>query len=467
MKLTNENLRNKIKETSKEKIRRIFRECQKIATYDPIEDEKLISEPFPVKFFTVPFVMEKQIMSSMIDKLDIFMEAMFKLEKFAFTESGSNVYDRLMNSLTDGGRHLVKQCSFESDYSLRKRHKRVDGYLNLSSQTYSIIEVNQAAPLATDFYDVSQRGATHLLNSLGFEYHPELLAHHILAWFIEEYTYRNPGKFPDTIALVIEHGYKPKFIDLPQMALICEELAYQKYGEKLSIKVCFPYEIKLSDEKIMLDDKEVKMIWRNSVYMTEYREKNYPLEDYEHICSNPDKYLLLNATRTWLTRTKEVFAILWDDKFCNNMGLSKEELKLVREIVPLSVNLKYNSSLAEKIYKEKDEWISKPSDAGFGKGVEFGLWHSNSEWKKIIGDRTKEEGFVFQKRVEYPTMDIMDINEQGEIAEFTVEFDMCPQQINGKFPGTALCRTNIVKENEQLSKMNLVGGGIILPVAAV
>jgi len=183
MKLTNENLKNRIKETSKERLKIICRECQKISTYDPIHDQKLKSEPMPVKFFPVPFIIEKQIMSSMVDKLDIFMEAMFKLEKFALSSGGSYVYDRLVNSLTDGGRHLVNQCSFESDFSLRRRHKRVDGYLSLNSGNYSIIEVNQAAPLAIDFYDVSQRATTHFLNSLGFSYHPELLAHHMLDWF--------------------------------------------------------------------------------------------------------------------------------------------------------------------------------------------------------------------------------------------------------------------------------------------
>ena len=467
MKLTDKNLKNSILEKSPEELLRICKECQQIATFDKIENKRLGNESMPVPVFPVPLIIEKEMTSSVLKKLDIYMEAMFKLEKYALSDKGTSLYDRLMNSLTEGGKHLVRQCSYESDFSLRRRHRRVDGYLDFKKGTYSIIEINQAAPLAVDFHDVSQRIATHFLNSMGFEYQPVLLAHHLLDWFVDEYRERNPGKFPATIALVIEHGYKPKFVDLPQMALICEKLAMRRYGEKLNIKVCFPYEVKLSGEKIIFEGKEVHMIWRNSVYMTKYREEGYDIEDYEKICSNPDKHLIINATGTWLTRIKEIFSIFWSEEYCKNMGLSPEEKEIVREFSPVTVNLKYTPEMEEEVVKERGQWISKPCDAGFGAGVEFGLWHSEKEWKKLVDERKEKHGFVFQKRVSYPTKKIMDINEKGNIINHLVEYDFCPQHINGKFPGTSLSRVNIVKEDGKISKMNLVGGGIILPMIPV
>ncbi|MEQ8170389.1 MAG: hypothetical protein ABRQ38_16000 [Candidatus Eremiobacterota bacterium] len=464
MKLTNENLIKCLKETPPEELVRICRECQKIATYDKIKDDRLKSDPMPVTVFPVPYIVTKDIIKNVTGKLDFFIQALIKLEQHILCDRGGLLYNRLMNSLTPGGRHLVEECNFESDYSLKKRHRRIDGYLDFFTGDFSIIEVNQAAPLAIDFYDVSQRMASHFLNSLGFFYQPVLLAHHILNWFVDEYTYRYAGKFPHNIALVIEHGYLPKFIDLPRMALICEELAREKYGEKLSIKVCFPYEISLSGEKIMFDNHEIDMIWRNSVYMTKYREEGLNIKDYETICHNPDKYLIINATRVWLTRTKEVFSLLSNEECRKEIGLSEEEDRIIKEIVPYSVNLKYETQVAETVIKEKDLWITKPADAGFGKGVEFGAAHSEKSWISIIKERTEQDGFIFQKRVTYPTIRVTDIDDDGHLINHCVEYDFCPHHINGAFTGTALTRTNVLEEKGKVKKMNLVGGGIILPV---
>jgi hypothetical protein len=464
MELTNENLKNCLQGISPKELVRICQECQKITTYDKIKDERLRSDPMPVTVFPIPYIVKKETVEDVTKKLDLFIDSLIKLEKYVLSDSGIPLYNRLMNSLTPGGRHLVEECTFESEYSLKKRHRRVDGYLNFNTGSFSIIEVNQAAPLAIDFYDVSQRMAAHFLNSLGFFYQPVLLAHHILDWFVDEYIYRNPGKFPHNIALVIEHGYLPKFIDLPQMALICEELAGDKYGEKLSIKVCFPYEISLSCEKIIFDNQEIDMIWRNSVYMTKYREEGLNIKDYETICHHPEKYLILNATRVWLTRTKEVFSLLSNEECRKEICLSEEEEKIIKEIVPYSVNLKYETHMTETIIKEKDLWITKPADAGFGKGVEFGASHKEKEWIDIIKERTANEGFIFQKRVIYPTFQITDIDEKGHLINHQVEYDFCPHHINGAFTGTALTRTNVLEEEGKVKKMNLVGGGIILPI---
>jgi len=200
--------------------------------------------------------------------------------------------------------------------------------------------------------------------------------------------------------------------------------------------------------------------------MDKYRDEGYDIEDYEKICSNPHKYLIVNATRTWLTRIKEVFAIFREEDYCRSIGFTEDEKEIIREVVPCTVNLKYNPDMIDVVLKEREDWISKPSDAGFGRGVEFGVWHGEKEWEKLVRERKELPGFVFQRRVFYPTTEIMDIDEKGKVKKYKVEYDFCPQHINGKFPGTALSRANIVQEGV-VSKMNLVGGGIILPVVTI
>jgi hypothetical protein len=120
--------------------------------------------------------------------------------------------------------------------------------------------------------------------------------------------------------------------------------------------------------------------------------------------------------------------------------------------------------MTDTVIKEKDLWITKPADAGFGKGVEFGAAHSEKSWMDIIKERTDLDGFIFQKRVTYPTIRVTDIDDDGHLINHRVEYDSCPHHINGAFTGTALTRTNVLEEKGKVKKMNLVGGGIILPV---
>jgi len=462
--LSNNNVRTKLEEAPCQKLKRINKECKEIEKYDSFEDGRLKISSLPIPMYTVPYVFNKNSVMNILKKLDIFIEAIIKLEKYALNNKGGKIYKRLINSLTPGGRYLVEQCSFESEYSLRRRNRRIDGYFDVGTGNYSIIEINQAAPLALHCYDISQRVAVHFLNSIGFYYEPIILANHILDWFVGEYNERNPGKFPANIALVIEHGYYMKFTDLPGMARICEELALRRYGEKMTIKPCFPYDIKLSGDKIYLDGTEINMIWRNSVYMTKYREEGYDIKDYEEICSNPDKYLIINSTRSWLTRTKEVFALFWDDECCKNLRLSFEEIEFIRELIPPSLNLKYRPDMFDEILKEKELWITKPSDAGFGKGVEFGTNHSRDDWEKIMIERAENEGFVFQRRIIYPESEILDIDNDGSVLHNNVEFDFCPHHVNGKFTGTILARSNIIKQNNNILKMNIASGATIIPI---
>ncbi len=458
----NELLEQKLKSLNKSELCKVYNQLQQMSI-----DRNMQIGGTQIPFIKVPLLLEKNNLNSILQELNIVIDTLNRLEVFSLTDQGQPIYERLMKSLTPGGRRLVKQASFESDFSLTHRHRRVDGYL-LSKGEMEIIEVNQAAPLAISFHDSCQDIASHLLNELEMDHSPNFLSEHLLEWFIAEFQHRyGENKFPKVIALPIEHGYPPKFSDLPNMARRIEKLAKENYDERLSIVVCFPYEIHLKNAKPFVDGKSIDLIWRNSVYMDEYRKQERPLEDYEKILSNPQEYLIINSSRAWLTRNKETFAVMWNDGLMEKAGFTKEELYKLRRFLPPTYNLKYDQKDWQKILDHKNEWISKPSDAGFGAGVEFGANMSIKEWEQLMIERSRQEGFVFQKRITYPIEEVLDITEDGELVKYKVELDCCPHHVNGSFVGSALSRANIVGDSKVEQKMNLVSGGHMLPLMMI
>lgn len=462
MKLDVEELVARIEAASPDTRRQVAEECRRLA-----RSEELKIGDVEIPFFTIPFFVDSRAIDATLESLRIFVRALIRLEKCAFTGGGSHLFERLMASLTPGGRHLVTQCSYESDYSFERRNRRIDGFLDLTTGAYRIIEVNQAAPLALHYHDTGQRIAARALEKFDAPCDPQLLSPHLLDWLVGEFKHRFGGDTPDTIALVIEHGYPPKFTDLPRISLACERLSLEKYGHPLKIVKCFPYELRLSRGKIMRDDMKIDMIWRNSVYMTSYREQGLDLKDYEWICSHPDEFLIVNSTRSWLTRSKEVFAIMWDDAAMNLLDLDTDEIKAVRSLVPLSVNLGRAPGMRKELLLDRAQWISKPADSGFGKGVEFGEAHSKESWESLLDERATD-GFVFQKKIDYPGADVQDVGKEGILEKHRVEFDFCPHHMGGDFTGTALVRGSIVFPGRAPgSLMNLASGGYLLPMVRV
>jgi hypothetical protein len=464
MKLTSDNLYASLSELSPEKRIALTRECKDIAV-----NEELQIGGRAISFFTIPLVLEEAAMTPVLGKIGTFLDALIRLEEYALAGEGKSIMERLMASLTPGGQHLVSQCTYESPSSLRRRMRRFDGFLEASAGSYSLIEVNQAAPLAIHYHDAGQRIAAHVVQSLGFSWTPRLLAPHVLEWMLAEYGERHEGAMPATIALVIEHGYPPKFTDLPRMARSCEAIALAKYGHRLTFITCFPYEIKLRAGEIICQDRKIDMIWRNSVYLTSYREERLDVSDYERISSSPDRHILINSTRSWLTRTKEVFAILWDDEAMREMGFTGEAIASLRTVVPLTVNLgrSRNRDLEREIVSDRERWISKPTDSGFGKGVEFGEAHTKESWARLLDER-RVDGFIFQQKIPYPTLECPDIDGEGTITGRSIDFDFCPHHVNGAFTGTALVRANLRgQELSPAQTMNLASGGLLYPLVVI
>jgi hypothetical protein len=462
MDLTQDNLIEAVKSASAQKRKKIFEDCSAIAQ---AEDLRILEKP--ISFFALPFCVEAKAVDAACRKLDPFVSALLRLEEYALSDHGKNIFERLMASLTSWGQDFVRQCPTESVYSLNHRHRRIDGFLDPATGSYLINEVNQAAPQALAFHDTGQQIAAHALAELGFSFEPHYLAPHILDWLFGEYKNRFNGALPDTIALVIEHGFPTKFTELPAIGKACEKLALSKYGHPLKIIVCFPYEIKLCQGSMMLGEQRIDMIWRNSGWMISYKEQKLDLVDYEQICSNPDKFLLVNTIRTWLTRTKEVFAIFWDDAAMNEIGFSEFERKAVRQVVPFTVNLQRTPEMRQEASLAKDRWVSKPTDSDFGKGVQFGNAHSQASWEELLAER-QQDGFVLQERIVYPVAGAINLAGDGSFEETRVEYDFCPHHIDGRFTGSALVRSRLVDACRPAgSLMILAAGGFLYPMARV
>ena len=112
--------------------------------------------------------------------------------------------------------------------------------------------------------------------------------------------------------------------------------------------------------------------------------------------------------------------------------------------------------MAEEIAGAREEWISKPAAGSFSRGFEPGHWHTDESWRALVRERTHPE-FVFQRLVRPQARDLLDIDESGELREYRVRHDFCPQHVDGVFPGTALVRARIEGE----------AGGRIVPIAVV
>jgi hypothetical protein len=101
-----------------------------------------------VPFIHIPYLMPKELTQNPLIQTQKVIDALVKIEEYALRTEGSVVYDRLMNSLSAGGKDLVLQCPYESSFSLRNRHRRVDALLDQKTGKMQLIEINQSAPLA-------------------------------------------------------------------------------------------------------------------------------------------------------------------------------------------------------------------------------------------------------------------------------------------------------------------------------
>jgi hypothetical protein len=206
------------------------------------------------------------------------------------------------------------------------------------------------------------------------------------------------------------------------------------------------------------------MIWRYSVYLDAYRERSVDVSDYEALCSHPEEHLIVNSTRAFLTATKETLALLSDATVVTALGLSREDVELLRQTLPDTVNLAHAPERRGEVLEDRDGWISKPTDSSFGEGVVFGAWLSRGEWERLIEER-RRDGFVFQRRITYPVVPILEVTERGALVEREIEIDFCPFHVDGRIPGPTIVRAHAVEPGQRGTRlMNTRVGAFMLPL---
>ncbi|WP_437310609.1 hypothetical protein [Sorangium sp. So ce388] len=421
--------------------------------------------PLEGRPFLVPLQLDTGQVMRAFRQVECLIRALVRLEAHAREPGGEPVLRRLLGSLEEGSARLVRQCTFESTASAERRLRRVDAFLDPATGRCSPVEVNQAAPLGLHYHDVDQRMAEHVLGALGLSYTPRLLSPHVVDWLFREHLRRYPGRTPRRIALVSEHGYPGKR-ELPHVAREYQRTARERYGEHVELLHCFPPEVRLVRGRPAVGGAEVDMIWRYSVYLDAYRERGVDVSDYEAVCSHPEEHLIVNATGAFLTATKEALALLCDAAVVAALSLPRADVALLRQTLPDTVSLAHAPERRREVLEDRDGWVSKPTDSSFGEGVEFGGTLSRGEWERLVDARSRE-GFVFQRRVPYPVVPLLEVSEAGAIVEREIEIDFCPFHVDGRILGPTIVRAHAADARQRGTRpMNTRAGAFLVPFLA-
>lgn len=424
-------------------------------------DEEHLARTAP---FIAPLCLDTRKVREAMRRTQVLLDALIRLEEHVLSPAGEALRERLMRSLEPGAARLVAQCTYESSYSLRRRLRRVDAFLEPTTGRYAAIEVNQVAPLSFRPHDQDQRLAERVMGELGLPYTPKPLAPRIFRWLQGELRARHPGRELRLVALVSEHGYPAKS-GLPGLARLVEEAA-REAGSRAEVVHCYPPEVRLARGRPVLGGREVDVIWRQSVFLDAYRERGEDVSDYEAICSHPEEHLIVNSTRSFLTASKESFALLSDAEVLRALALPKEDLAVLRETVPETLNLAHAPERRTEVLEERAGWISKPTDSSFGQGIEFGTAHTARSWARLVDERSTD-GFVFQRRVPYPVTPCLQVTRSGELLQREMEFDFCPHQVDGEMVGTAFVRAHLREAATRGDRvMNVVSGSCLVPFLA-
>ncbi len=416
-----------------------------------------------VPFSAIPYLINKDVVAKVISKLEVLTEALILLERYAFSSEGEGVYNRLMNSLSKPSRKFAQQCQFESDSSLENRHRRFDCRLNSETGEVTLLRVNQSAPIGMSYHDTIHQISNSVLTAVGLEMQNSSVAESLLMWFIEEFQQRNPEQFPTSIALVIEHGHGEKLSDLPMIAERIMEICKEEYQYDLQIFTCFPEDLTLWDDAIWFGEESVDMIWRNSGNLDRYEDDRESVEDFLSICKESKDHTVINSTRSFITESAESLALLMDPVILSKIGVSAENTNTLKEVIPETINLRYDGDSVSEIIGEKDDWQSICSDHTLGLVREFGENHTAESWSALVHDRSQREGFVFQKRVSLSEITVWDIDEQGDLHEDSVQFEFCAHHINGKFTSSVLSDVGAPMNNQ----LGGNGGIHLFPIVVV
>jgi hypothetical protein len=112
-------------------------------------EEELASTAIPFSFHQLPMVVDAGRVNQALDSCAPVIDGLIELERRALAPDGDDIRRRLVATLDPPGRRLLEMCSFESDYSVQRRFRRIDAMIEPGSAGCRILEVNQAAPASS------------------------------------------------------------------------------------------------------------------------------------------------------------------------------------------------------------------------------------------------------------------------------------------------------------------------------
>ena len=354
-----------------------------------------------------PIFLKPDVKRTLCENASALVDAAVALEFSPDFHRGMVLYDRLYESLSERGRQLISQNVRPiSRVEAQQRFRRLDGFIGTDG-TVQFIEINQSAPLAISFYERARAYYNHLTGS-DAEANQTSLYRQLAVWLLNASPVPNP-----TIAVSVEHGYPAKFVDLPAAACGIEAAA-RAIGRTLTCIVAEPTEFR-------------------------YGNGNWTVHGH-HI-----------DIQTWLLRSKEFLAMIWDDSLIDDFRRLGVNTMKLRVCVPFSCSLSNISPACDK-----NQYILKRCDDGFGKGIVFGADITDAEWRRRLRGSCGSD-WIVQKLVQPMSMKLPVIDDAGAILDTEMVVDINPYMVCGE-TGALLVRAQPTTNS---GTMNIVNGASI------
>lgn len=133
---------------------------------------------------------------------------------------------------------------------------------------------------------------------------------------------------------------------------------------------------------------------------------------------------VINNFKMRLLGHKSLMVALCDSRF--HKYLTSEEIKSIKTLLPETIKL--NGGKIEKIIKEKDRWVLKPSDLAEGEGISIGRHLTKQEWKLAMENALKNnKHWILQHRVSVPKEEFNSVDKNtGKITSSVKNYDFNP-----------------------------------------
>ncbi len=284
--------------------------------------------------------------------------------------------------------------------------------------------------------------------------------------------------FPDTrqflldgfLSVYNEWGGKKKkptiaIVDLKGIKTISDQIYIKEYFETKGHKtiICSPDE--LSFKKTLLrkglyfKKEKIDIIYRRFI-TTDYLENTVLFKEVIKGLKEK-KVCMLNPFASRIIDDKSLLTRLQEGVF--DEALTAKEKKLVKEIIPWSIEINDNSiknykggkaALLKYITRKKNDLVLKPSIAYGGVDVFIGEDCSKAIWEKAATRAIKEKKWIVQEYLNIPTIDVPEIK-NGTVVYNKKYINLCPFVINKKVAGfvTRISSSKIINTTQ--------GGGMI------